>query len=100
MDVLHARCAGLDVHRDSVVACARLATAEGTAYEVATFGTMAADLERLARWLSARGVTQVAMEATGVYWKPVWAALAAQGRADPGQCRPRQECPGAQDRRE
>jgi transposase len=78
MDVLHARCAGLDVHRDSVVACARLVTAEGTAYEVATFGTMAADLERLATWLAARGVTQVAMEATGVYWKPVWAALAAQ----------------------
>jgi hypothetical protein len=47
MDVLHARCAGLDVHRDSVVACARLVTAEGTAYEIATFGTMAADLERL-----------------------------------------------------
>jgi transposase len=78
MDVLHARCAGLDMHRDSVVACARLVTAEGTAYEIATFGTMAADLERLARWLSARGVTQVAMEATGVYWKPVWAALATQ----------------------
>jgi transposase len=78
MDVLHARCAGLDVHRDSVVACARLVTAEGTAYEVATFGTMAADLERLATWLVARGVTHVAMEATGVYWKPVWAALATQ----------------------
>ena len=78
MDVLHARCAGLDVHRDSLVACARLVTAEGTAYEIATFGTMAADLERLATWLAARGVTQVAMEATGVYWKPVWAALAAQ----------------------
>ena len=78
MDVLHARCAGLDVHRDSEVAGARLATAEGTAYEIATFGTMAADLERLASWLSARGVTQVAMEATGVYWKPVWAALATQ----------------------
>ena len=78
MDVLHARCAGLDVHRDSVVACARLVGADGTAYEVATFGTMAADLERLAAWLAARGVTQVAMEATGVYWKPVWAALAAK----------------------
>jgi transposase len=78
MDVLHARCAGLDVHRDSVVACARLVTAEGTAYEVATFGTMAADLERLATWLVARGVTHVAMEATGVYWKPVWAALGTQ----------------------
>jgi len=68
------RCAGLDVHRDSGVACARLVTAEGTAYEVATFGTLAADLERLA----ARGVTQLAREATGVYWKPVWAALATQ----------------------
>jgi hypothetical protein len=65
MDVLHARCAGLDVHRDSVVACARLVTAEGTVYEVVTFGTMAADLERLAMWLAARGVSHVAMEATG-----------------------------------
>ena len=78
MDVLHARCAGLDVHRDSVVACARLVTAEATTYEIATFGTMAADLKRLASWLAARGVTHVAMEATGVYWKPVWAALAGQ----------------------
>ena len=78
MDVLHARCAGFDVHRDSVVACARLVTAEGTVYEVVTFGTMAADLERLAMWLAARGVSHVAMEATGVYWKPVWGALAAQ----------------------
>jgi transposase len=60
MDVLHARCAGLDVHRDSVVACARLVTADGTAYEIATFGTMAADLERLATWLLARDVTEVA----------------------------------------
>ena len=78
MDVLHARCAGLDVHRDSLVACARLVTAEGTAYEIATFGTMAADLERLEMWLAGRGVTRVAMEATGIYWKPVWATLAAK----------------------
>ncbi len=78
MDVLHARCAGLDVHRDSVVACARLVTGEGTAYEIATFGTMAAELDRLATWLATRGVVVVAMEATGVYWKPVWAVLATQ----------------------
>jgi transposase len=78
MDVLYARCAGLDVHRDSVVACARLVTADGTAYEVATFGTMTADLEGLARWLATRSVTHVAMEATGIYWKPVWVALGAR----------------------
>ena len=78
MDVLHARCAGLDVHRDSVVACARLVTAKDTTYEIATFGTMAADLDRRAIWLVARGVSHVAMEASGVYWKPVWGALAAQ----------------------
>ena len=78
MEVLHARCAGLDVHRDTVVVCARLVTADGTAHEVATFGTMTTELERLATWLAARGVTHAVIEATGVYWKPIWAVLALQ----------------------
>ena len=76
MEVLHPRCAGIDVHRDSVVACARVVHGQGTERFVETFGTTTAELERLARWLAGHGVTHVAMEATGVYWKPVWAVLA------------------------
>jgi transposase len=76
MEVLHPRCAGLDVHRDSVVACARIADHGGAERLVETFGTTTSELERLSRWLAGRGVTHVAMEATGVYWKPVWAVLA------------------------
>ena len=76
MEVLHPRCAGLDVHRDSVVACARVALRGGAEHHLETFGTTTSELERLADWLAAHAVTQVAMEATGVYWKPVWAVLA------------------------
>src|SRR4051794_5744928 len=75
MEVLHPRCAGLDVHRDSVVACVRLAEGGRVERHVETFATTTADLERLSAWLAGHGVTQVAMEATGVYWKPVWAVL-------------------------
>jgi transposase len=76
MEVLHPRCAGIDVHRDSVVACARVVHGKGIERFVETFGTTTAELERLARWLAGHGVTHAAMEATGVYWKPVWAVLA------------------------
>ena len=76
MEVLHPRCAGLDVHRDSVVACARLVRPGGVERHVETFGTTTSELERLARWLDGHAITHVAMEATGVYWKPVWAVLA------------------------
>src|ERR1041385_47122 len=75
MEVLYERCAGLDVHKDLVVACARLVTAEGGVQEVATFGTTTQGLLALAEWLTARGCSHVAMEATGVYWKPVWHVL-------------------------
>ena len=75
MEVLHPRCAGLDVHRDSIVACARVALRGGAEHHLETFGTTTSELERLADWLTAHAVTQVAMEATGVYWKPVWAVL-------------------------
>src|SRR3989442_4258143 len=75
MDVIHPKCAGLDVHKDSVVACARIGTGPKIAREVKTFGTTTRDLLALADWLTARGCTHVAMEATGVYWKPVWHVL-------------------------
>ena len=76
MEVLHPRCAGLDVHRDSVVACARVVDHGRVEHLAETFGTTTSELERLSHWLAGRGVTHVAMEATGVYWKPVWAVLA------------------------
>ncbi len=77
MEILHPRCAGLDIHRDTVVACVRLAKDGNIEQHVESFGTTTSELERLSRWLAAQGVTHVAMEATGVYWKPVWTVLAA-----------------------
>lgn len=75
MEVLHAMCAGLDVHKDTVVACARIASGAEVKQTVATFGTTTKDLLALSEWLTDRGCTHVAMEATGVYWKPVWHIL-------------------------
>ncbi|MDE2778384.1 MAG: IS110 family transposase [Chloroflexota bacterium] len=71
MDTFHLRCCGLDVHKKSVVACA--ITPEGR--ETRTFRTMTGDLLTLADWLRERRVSQVAMESTGVYWKPVYNLL-------------------------
>jgi transposase len=76
MEVLYRRCAGLDVHKDTVVASARLATGREVSVEVRTFATTTAGLLALSAWLAERGCTHVAMEATGVYWKPVWHILA------------------------
>jgi len=75
MEVMHPRCAGLDVHKDSVVACIRIQGGPKTTHQVETFGTTTQALLRLSDWLSKHQVTQVAMEATGVYWKPVWHVL-------------------------
>ncbi len=75
MEVLHRKAAGLDVHPDSVVACARLARGAAVERVLETFGTTTRELLRLLAWLHAHGVTHVAMEATGVYWKPVWHVL-------------------------
>ena len=79
MDVIVERCAGLDVHRDSVVATVRL---PGTGksrrrreQQTRSFGTTIGQLETLADWLQGFGVTLVGMEATGVYWKPVFSVL-------------------------
>lgn len=76
MDVIYPRCAGLDVHKQTVVACARIATDGATpTQDVRTFDTTTSGLLALADWLESCGVQHVAMEATGVYWKPVWHVL-------------------------
>jgi transposase len=76
MERLLERCCGLDVHKASVTACARLPDRGGERVElVQEFPTMTADLLALRDWLEGLGVTHVAMEATGVYWKPVWYVL-------------------------
>jgi len=76
MDQLIERCCGLDVHRDTVVACVRGPGPNGRRqHEVRTFGTTAVELLALRDWLEAPAVTDVAMESTGVYWKPVFYVL-------------------------
>lgn len=76
MDVVVPRCAGLDVHKETVVACARVVEGGGKVRkQVRTFGTMTRDLQMLREWLCALGITHVAMESTGVYWKPIFNVL-------------------------
>lgn len=76
MDLLIERCAGLDVGKREVVACVRTPDgAGGRRSEVHTYDTFTSGLEALADWLSAKGVTEVVMEATGQYWKPIWYLL-------------------------
>src|SRR5437870_1875305 len=75
MEVLYARCAGLDVHKDTVVACARIARGAKVTRELRKFGTTTRELLALLDWLVGHAVTHVAMESTGVYWKPVWHVL-------------------------
>jgi transposase len=74
MQVLYPRCAGLDVHKDSVVARVRCVS-EPPHDEVRSFATTTSALLELNDWLTGHGCTHVAMEATGVYWKPVWHLL-------------------------
>ena len=75
MEVLHPRCCGLDVHKETAVACVRLVVDGKTVKEVRTFSTTTAGLLALAEWLTETNCTHVAMESTGVYWKPVWHIL-------------------------
>jgi len=75
MDVMHERVAGLDVHKATIVACVRLMAGGKVSRECRTFDTTTAGLEALLSWLTESGCTHVAMEATGVYWKPVWNIL-------------------------
>ena len=79
MQVVHVCCAGLDVHKETVSACVSECKPDGSkARQVRVFGAFTSDLLALADWLKQRGVTHVAMEATGVYWRPVWAVLEGQ----------------------
>lgn len=83
MERVFDRVVGLDVHKDTVVACVRLPRGEGgRTAETATFGTTTADLLGLRDWLAAHQVQVVGMESTGVYWKPVFYLLGAR---NPGQ---------------
>ena len=75
MEVMHRRVAGLDVHKETVVACVRLMVGRNTTRECRTFATTTEGLLALLAWLRASRCTHVAMEATGVYWKPVWHIL-------------------------
>jgi transposase len=75
MEVLYQRCCGLDVHKETVVACLRIVSGGEVVREVRTFETTTASLMALSQWLAENGCTHVAMEATGVYWKPVWHIL-------------------------
>jgi transposase len=80
MDVVYERCCGLDIHKQTVVACAILPGPHGQPQkEVRTFGTLTDELQQLAAWLAERQVRRVAMESTGVYWKPIWNLLEEQG---------------------
>jgi transposase len=75
MQVIYPRCAGLDVHKQTVVACVRVAGDGPLLQEVRTFATTTSGLLALCDWLDSFGVEHAAMEATGVYWKPVWHVL-------------------------
>ncbi len=76
MDVLYERCCGIDVHKQTAVACVVVPGAPGPpTKEVRTFGTTTEELLSLGDWLAECGVTHVAMESTGVYWKPLWNLL-------------------------
>jgi transposase len=75
MEVIHPRCSGLDVHKETVVACVRLVLDGKITREVRSFETTTSGLLLLLAWLTELGCTHVAMEATGVYWKPVWNIL-------------------------
>lgn len=76
MQIVVSRCAALDVHKDTVMACVRVPGADGRReQQVREFRTFTAGLRRLREWLAGCAVSQVAMEATGVYWKPVFFAL-------------------------
>lgn len=76
MDTLYPRCCGLDVHKRDVVACLIIPGADGLpSKSIRTFGTMTEDILALSDWLSAIGCTHVAMESTGVYWKPIYNLL-------------------------
>ena len=79
MDVLYSRCCGLDVHKRTVVACVIITGSDGQPHkELRTFGTTTDEVLRMSDWLKANECTHVAMESTGVYWKPIYNLLEGQ----------------------
>ena len=79
MRIMYERCCGLDIHKASITACALITEKGKTQEETRRFGTMTDDLRALAGWLQQKEIRQVAMESTGVYWKPVWNILEPAG---------------------
>src|SRR6516225_1550220 len=78
MEVLYARCCGLDVHKSSITACVLITQAGKPQKQIRRFGATTHELRELVAWLQEFGVEHVAMESTGVYWKPVWNVLEGQ----------------------
>ncbi len=75
MQIVHERCCGLDIHKKLIVACLVTPGHSGSRHkEIRRFGAMTADVVALGQWLRAAGCTHVAMESTGIYWKPMCAA--------------------------
>ena len=75
MEVLYPRCCGIDVHKESLVVCLRQQDGRRVEKQVESFGTTTDEIARLLAWLTAAGCTHVAMESTGVYWRPVFNLL-------------------------
>jgi transposase len=76
MQVIYERCAGIDVHKKTVVVCVLVAQADGTLQkQIRTFATMTADLLALDEWLGSPHIEHLALESTGVYWHPIWNIL-------------------------
>lgn len=95
MEIVAERCAGLDVHQATVVACLNVgATGSKPSKQVRSFGTTLPDLEELRAWLKANGCTLVAMESTGIYWKPVYAVLEGHFALVVGNARHIKNVPG------
>src|SRR5438105_2930454 len=95
MEVVHERCAGLDVHKDTVVACARVISEGKVEQDVKTFGTTTKELLALSDWLREHGCTHAAMESTGVYWK---ARARGFGGTGLGERDAHPQCSGSEDR--
>lgn len=78
MEVVHPRCCGLDVHKETVVACVMVSQGRSVQKTVRTFKTHTSELQALADWLGEEQITHVALESTGVYWKPIYNVLEGQ----------------------
>lgn len=78
MEVVYPRCCGLDIHKNTIAACVLLANGSKKQRHLQRFGTVTSELRKLAQWLQEMEVVQVAMESTGVYWKPIWNILESE----------------------